>query len=165
MSLNDSQRATTRAELATNLERSGATPEELAPSLDVTPAAVRSVLAVDDRADPALVWAVRDRIEQVVLERGLTPELYTFLSEGMRASAQRWFGVGDGPEGPPRPDRDQAGLPASARPSVGSSSPAAIAAARSAPPTHPAASRRATSAVTSGMTFSPNSRASSTRSS
>lgn len=96
MSLNDSQRATTRAELATNLDRAGTTPEELAESLDLAPAAVRSALAVDDRADPALVWAVRDRIEHVLLARGLTPEPYTFLSEEMRASARRWFGVGDG---------------------------------------------------------------------
>lgn len=73
MSLNDTQRATTRGELAANLRIAGTTPADLAAALDLPIREVHAALDVSDGADPAVVWAVRDRIERLVAERGGTP--------------------------------------------------------------------------------------------
>lgn len=93
MSLNDEQLEGTRRELARNRELSELTVETIAVELQWEMSRLERTLAIDAGSDPADIWMLRDLLERTVRENGGTPERYSVLTEDMRSSAQRWFGL------------------------------------------------------------------------
>ena len=90
MSLSPAEQERTRMELTRNLDQSGWTPERIATALGISLERVDMALAMT-RARPADVWMVRDVLDEAVRQVGRSPEPYTHLSTGARASADAWF--------------------------------------------------------------------------
>jgi hypothetical protein len=97
MSLNAAQQARTSQELYANLELSGLTAETVRADLHFTEHQLDETLELGPDSRPNDVWQLRDYLEQTILARGASPVPFTVLTEPMRASANAWFGVEDGP--------------------------------------------------------------------
>ncbi len=94
MSLKDSERSDTRAELAGNLTLSGLASDDIAHALGWPDGRVRTALEVAE-APPRDVWLVRDFLDRAVRAAGLTPCGWSSLTEQMRSAADAWFGLLD----------------------------------------------------------------------
>ncbi len=94
MSLSPAERRRTAEELAENVRRAGTPSAELQDDLGLSAAELDAVLRMDAGVDPATVWRVRDHLDAAVRAAGREPAPYSSLTEEMRASARRWFGIG-----------------------------------------------------------------------
>ncbi|MGW0854402.1 DUF2316 family protein [Streptomyces sp. NPDC002690] len=97
MSLNESERRRTEAELRKNLALCGLTAEEVAADLGVTPEEVRRTLDVTERTDPVEVWRLRDYLDQAVRDAGGRPAPFTVLTGRARLAARTWFTLREAP--------------------------------------------------------------------
>lgn len=93
MTLDEDQKEGTRRELRRNLELAGSTLDALAVELAWSRSRLENTLTISPEADPVDVWILRDALEVAVRSRGEVPERYTVLTEGVRAQAERWFGL------------------------------------------------------------------------
>jgi hypothetical protein len=93
MSLNRRQTQQTRDELAANLILSGLAPDTVGHSLGFTPERLDHTVRVTRDADASDVWLLRDFLDQVIRDRGLTPRPWTVLIDGGHDTARRWFTI------------------------------------------------------------------------
>lgn len=91
MTLNADQRRRTSWELRSNLALSGLTVPQAAADLGVTQRRLERTLDIDDAADPAEVWQLRDYLEHAVRDAGELPVPYTVLTARARHLARVWF--------------------------------------------------------------------------
>lgn len=94
MSLSAAERRRTGAELTENYRRAGSPAVRIRDALGLDEAGLAAVLRMDAGVDPATVWRVRDHLDAAVRAAGGEPVPYSSLTEEMRASARRWFGLG-----------------------------------------------------------------------
>ncbi len=96
MSLTAEERARNAKEMRAAREQIDLSDDVLADRLGYTTQYLQQVLDVD--GSPLDVWRTRDLLAALSEHRGLTPPVFTVMTECMRPRAQQWFGRWDLPD-------------------------------------------------------------------